>query len=46
MGVDTIKDYRPIVDVDFKFKIISKILADKLAFVTARIIFPNQYGFV
>ena len=29
-----------------KFKIISKILVDKLVHAIARIIFPNQYGFV
>ena len=45
-GVDSIKDYRPIVVANFKFKIISKILADRLAFVAARIISSNQYEFV
>jgi len=42
---ESIKDYRPIVVAKFKFKIISKILADRLALV-AKIISPNQYGFV
>jgi len=45
-GVDSIKDYNPIVVANFKFRIISKILADRLALVAARIISPNQYGFV
>jgi len=45
-GADSIQDYRPIVVVNFKFKIISKILADRLALVAVRIISPNQYGFV
>jgi len=45
-GVDSIKDYRSIVVANFIFKIISKILADRLALVAARIISPNQYGFV
>jgi len=45
-GVDSIKNYRPIVVSNFKFKIIFKLLADRLAFVAARIISPNQYGFV
>ena len=45
-GSDTIKDYRSIVVANLKFKIISKILVDRLALVAARIISPNQYGFV
>jgi len=45
-GVESIKDYKPIVVTNFKFKIISKILADRLALVATRIIFSNQYGFV
>jgi len=45
-GVDSIKDYRPIVVANFKFKIISKILADRLALVAVSIISPNQYEFV
>jgi len=43
---ESIKDYIPIVVANFKFKIIFKILADRLALVAARIISPNQYGFV
>ena len=39
-GADSIKDYRPIAVANFKFKIISKILADMLALVT------SGYGFV
>jgi len=45
-GADSIKYYRPIDVANFKFKIISKILKDKLSLVAARIISPNQYGFV
>jgi len=45
-GVESIKDYRLIDVANFKFKIISMILADRLALVAARIIYPNQYGFV
>jgi len=41
-----VKNFRPIAIVNFKFKIISKILANRLAIVAARIISPNQYGFV
>jgi len=43
---DSIKDYRSVADANFKFKIISKIMADRLALVATRIISPNQYGFV
>ena len=43
---DSIKSYRPIVVANIKFKIIFKILADRLALVAARIISPNQYAFV
>ena len=46
LGVESIKDYRPIAITNFKFKIISKILAYRLALVAARIISPNQYEFV
>jgi len=45
-GADSIKDYRPIVVANFKFKIISNIMVDRLALVASRIISPNQYGFV
>jgi len=44
--VESIKDYMPIVVDNFKFKIISKILADRLALVAVKIISPNEYGFV
>jgi len=43
-GVESIKGYRSNVVANFKN--ISKILADRLAIVAARIISPNQYGFV
>jgi len=45
-GADFIKDYKLIVVANFKFKIISKILADRLAIVAVRIISPYQYEFV
>ena len=40
-GLDSTKDFRPIVVANFKFKIISKILTDRLAMVASRIISPN-----
>jgi len=45
-GVESIKDYWLIVVANLKYKIISKILADRLAIVATRMISPNQYGFV
>jgi len=45
-GADSIKDFRPIVAANFKLKIISKILVDRLDMVASRIISLNQYGFV
>jgi len=45
-GVDSIKDCRLIVVANFKFNITSKKLANRLAIVAAKIIYPNQYGFV
>jgi len=45
-GVDSIKDFKPIVVANLKFKNISKILANRLVMVTSRIISPNRYGFV
>jgi len=45
-GANSIKDYRAIIVANFKIKIISKILADRLALMATRIISPNQYGFV
>jgi len=45
-GVASIKYFRPIDVANFKFKIISKILKDRLAMVASKIISSNQYGFV
>jgi len=45
-GAHSIKDFRPITVTNFNFKIISKILVDKLVVVASKIISPNQYGFV
>lgn len=39
-------DFRPIVMSNFIFKVITKILANKLGKITSRIISPNQYGFI
>lgn len=45
-GPEYIKDFRPIALAKFRFKIISKILLDRLASVVVQIISHNQYGFV
>jgi len=45
-GSTSIKDFKPIVVAKFRFKIISKILIDKLASIAARIVSPNQNDFI
>ncbi|CAJ2645555.1 unnamed protein product [Trifolium pratense] len=43
---DAINHFRPIALANFKFKIISKILASRLAMVAPTIISSNQRGFI
>ncbi|KAK2449352.1 hypothetical protein QL285_008554 [Trifolium repens] len=43
---DTISQFRPIAMANFKFKIISKILADRLATILPNIISNEQRGFI
>ncbi|MCI16088.1 RNA-directed DNA polymerase (Reverse transcriptase), partial [Trifolium medium] len=43
---DAINHFRPIALANFKFKIISKILASRLARVAPTIISSNQRGFI
>lgn len=45
-GVERTEQYRPIVLANFQFKIISKVLADRLAQVAPKIISENKRGFV
>jgi len=45
-GAATMADFRPIALANFQFKIITKILADRLAIICMRIISPQQHGFV
>jgi len=45
-GANSMGDYRPIALANFQFKIIIKILADRLASITSRIISIEQRGFV
>lgn len=43
---DTIENYRPIALANFQFKIITKVLADRLATVAPKIISEHQRGFL
>jgi hypothetical protein len=45
-NADTISQFRPIAMANFKFKIISKILADRLAQILPDIISKQQRGFI
>jgi len=45
-GPRVMGDYRPIALANFQFKVITKILADRLAIVTMRIISIEQRGFI
>ena len=45
-NADTIDQYRPIALANFKFKIITKVLADRLAYILPNIISTEQRGFV
>ena len=45
-GAATMGDFRPIALANFQFKIVTKILADRLALICMRIISPEQRGFV
>lgn len=41
-----VENYRPIAVANFKFKLITKIIADRLATIAPKIISPQQCGFV
>ncbi|MCH90331.1 RNA-directed DNA polymerase (Reverse transcriptase), partial [Trifolium medium] len=45
-NADSLNHYRPIAMANFKFKILSKILADRLALVLPDIISKEQRGFI
>ncbi|MCI07528.1 RNA-directed DNA polymerase (Reverse transcriptase), partial [Trifolium medium] len=44
--VDSVSQFRPITLANFKFKIISKILTDRLAQILPSIISTEQRGFI
>ncbi|XP_019435508.1 PREDICTED: uncharacterized protein LOC109342010 [Lupinus angustifolius] len=45
-GADRIDEFRSIALANFQFKIITKVIADRLATITSRIISPQQKGFI
>lgn len=45
-GAASMGDFRPIALANFQFKIVTKILAERLAIICMRIISPQQRGFV
>lgn len=45
-NADEVTHYRPIALANFKYKIISKILADRVAAIMPTIISPEQKGFI
>jgi hypothetical protein len=45
-GADKLDNFRPIALANFQFKIITKILADRLGSIAAKIISVNQKGFI
>lgn len=46
VGADSVSQFRPIAMANFVFKIIPKILADRLANIAARIVSQNQVAFI
>lgn len=45
-GADKLDNYRPIALANFKFKIICKVLADRLAAIAPKVVSGNQRGFI
>ncbi|CAL0327859.1 unnamed protein product [Lupinus luteus] len=45
-GADRIEDFKPIALANFQFKIITKVLADRLASIAPSIISTQQRGFI
>ncbi|XP_019423031.1 PREDICTED: uncharacterized protein LOC109332502 [Lupinus angustifolius] len=45
-GADRVEDFRPIALANFQFKIITKLIADRLASITPNIISSQQRGFI
>ncbi|CAL0324041.1 unnamed protein product [Lupinus luteus] len=45
-AADRIEDFRPIALANFQFKIITKVIADRLAIIAPKIISTQQRGFI
>lgn len=45
-GADMIENFRPIALANFQFKIITKVLADRLSIIVPKIITEEQRGFI
>ena len=45
-GAERLDQYRPIALANFQFKIITKVIADRLAVVAPKIISQHQRGFI
>ena len=45
-GASSIGDFRPIALANFQFKIVTKIIAERMAIICMQIISPQQRGFV
>lgn len=45
-GVDRLENYRPIALANFQFKIITKVLADRLSSIAPKVISDQQRGFI
>ncbi|KAL6188099.1 hypothetical protein ACLB2K_039493 [Fragaria x ananassa] len=46
LGADSVTQLRPIAMANFVFKLVTKMIADKLGSIAARIISPNQSAFL
>lgn len=46
VGADRVENFRPIALANFQFKVISKVLADRLAIIMPKIISAEQRGFI
>lgn len=43
---DKIEDYKPISLANFQFKVITKVLADRLSIIAPKIVSPQQRGYI